>query len=131
MGLFQERTIDPSVRAAFNSTGSTIVKGTICKLVTPSPTQPGQVTPAVAGTDLSYGVAMADILTGQWGDLQIEGVAQVLAGATIAAGVQISAGALGKAAAAAANDCLVGMSVTDGVLNGLMEVELTPGARAV
>lgn len=131
MGLFQERRIDPKYRGCYNATGGTILKGQIVKLVTPSPVHPGQVALAAAATDALYGVADNDIPNLQFGDVQISGVAIVLAGATIAAGVQVTSDGNGKAAAAASGNSLLGVSLTDGALNTLMEVELaTPGGEA-
>lgn len=130
MGLYQERVIDPKIIAVYNATGSTILKGTIVKHVTPTAI-PQQVTPATAATDSFFGVAMADILNLQYGDCQYGGVAIVLAGATIAAGVNITSGGTGKAALAASGNAIVGISLTDGVLDGYMEVMLaTPGGEA-
>lgn len=131
MGLFAERRIDPKYRGCYNATGGTILKGQIVKLVTPSPVHPLQVALAAAATDAFYGVADADIPNLQFGDVQVSGVAIVLAGATIAAGVQITSDAAGKAAAAAGGNALLGISLTDGALNTYMEVELaTPGGEA-
>ena len=130
MGLYQERTIDPKILAVYNATGSTILKGTIVKHVTPTAV-PGSVTPATAATDPFFAIAMQDILNLQYGDGQVGGVAIVLAGATIAAGINITSDGSGKAAAAAAGNAIVGVSMTDGVNNGYMEVLLgLPGGEA-
>ncbi len=129
MALYQERVIDPVIRSAYNATGSTIVKGTIVKLAT-TPTYAGQITPATAATDPMFGVMMADLPNLQWGDCQVGGVAVVLAGGTVAAGANVTADAAGKGVAAASGNAHIGRAMTDGVLNGFMEVELTPGAEA-
>jgi hypothetical protein len=130
MGLWQERTIDPVIRSAYNATGSTIVRGTIVKLAL-TPVYPGQVVPAAAATDPMYGVAMADIPTLQWGDVQKGGVAIVLAGGVVATGGNVTSDGAGKGVAAASGNAILGIALTDGVNNGLMEVELaTPGGEA-
>lgn len=130
MALNQERVIDPKIRSAYNGTGSTIVKGQIVKLAT-TPTYAGQVTPAAAATDPMYGVAMADILTLQWGDVQVGGVAIVLAGGTVAAGANVTSDAAGKGVAATSGNAILGLALTDGANAAYFEVELaTPGGEA-
>lgn len=130
MGLYQERTIDPKILAIYNATGSTILKGSIVKPVTPT-SIPGQMQLATAATDSFFGVAMQDILNLQYGDCQYAGVAIVLAGATVAAGVNITSDGQGRGVLAASGNAVAGISMTDGVLNGYMEVMLaTPGGEA-
>jgi hypothetical protein len=129
MALNQERVIDPVIRSAYNGTGSTIVKGTIVKLAT-TPTYAGQITPATAATDPMFGVAMADIPTLQWGDCQVGGTAVVLAGASVSAGANVTADGSGKGVTASSGNAMIGRAATDGVNNGYMEVELTPGGEA-
>jgi hypothetical protein len=131
MGTYQPRVIDPKFRAVYNGTGSTISKGTIIKLKT-SPAYSGEIVKAAAATDALYGVAAADILTGEWGDAQIGGVALVLSSAALNAATQMTSDASGKAAAAASGNSLLGISVTAaGAADELFEVELaTPGGEA-
>lgn len=131
MGTYQERTIDPKILSAYNATGSTIVKGTIVKLVTPAGTYPGQVTPAAAATDPFIGVAMADITNLAWGDVQTAGVAIVLAGGTVATGLNVTSDAAGKGVAASSGNATVGLAMTDGASAAYFEVLLaTPGGEA-
>jgi hypothetical protein len=130
MGLYQERVIDPRIRACYNATGSTILKGSIMKLVAAA-TTPGQVQLAAAATDPFIGVAMADIPNLQFGDMQTDGVAVVLAGATVAVGANVTSDGSGKGTTAASGNAIIGVAQTDGVNNGYMEVALgLPGAEA-
>jgi hypothetical protein len=126
MPAYQPRVIDPVIRPGYNNSGSTILKGSCVRKAT-SPTLPEQIVLATAATDLIYGVAMNDILTGTFGDVQVGGIAIVLAGASITAPIEVTAGASGKAVAGASGDVLLGLAQTNGVNNDYMEVELTLG----
>lgn len=134
MALNQERVIAPEIRGCYNGTGSTISKGLAVKLKTSSPTVQGEVVLGAAVTDTCYGVAMADIPNGEWGDVQVRGVALVKVGAAgLAAGqLQVACDAAGKAVAAAAGNTLLGIALNTSALaeNDLCEVELTPGGEA-
>lgn len=130
MGLYQERTIAPEIRSAYNATGSTIVKGTIVKLETTTPTYPFQVEPAAAATDKMVGVAMADIANLAWGDVQVAGTAVVLAGGTVGEGLNVTSDGAGAGVLASSGNAIIGRSLTAGVAAAYFEVELTPGGEA-
>jgi hypothetical protein len=131
MGLYQPRTINPVIQSGYNGSGSTIVKGTIVKLATSSPTYPGQVVKAAGATDPMIGVLMADLPTAQWGDVQTGGVAIVLVGSTVTQGQNITADANGAGVPAASGNAIAGIAQTDGATADYMEVLLgTPGGEA-
>lgn len=130
MGLYQERTTDPKILGCYNATGSTILRGTIVKLVAAA-SVPQQVQPAAAATDPFFGVAMADVPNLTFGDIQTDGVAIVLAGGVVAVGANVTSDGSGKGVAASSGNAIVGLAITDGVNNGYMEVKLaTPGGEA-
>ena len=118
--MAQPRAIlDPCLRSCKNSTGADIAAGVFVKL---SGAYPGIALPAGA-TDTIYGVTTAIIKNGKFGDVQIRGVAPVVAAGvtttlgkltTDAAGKAVdwtaaggrSVGGVGLAAAAGANDII-------------------------
>jgi hypothetical protein len=129
MGLNQERVIAPEIRAGYNDSGSTIVKGKIVKLH--SAGVPGTIRVGAAATDPLYGVAMADIPNGEYGDVQIGGVAIVLGGGVVAQGAQVTSDADGDGVAAASGNSTIGTALTAGANTEYFEVELTgPGGEA-
>ncbi len=131
MGLYAERTINPVIQSAYNGSGSTIVKGTIVKFATSSPTFPGQIIKAAAATDPMVGVLMADLPTAQWGDMQVAGVAVVLVGSTVTQGQNITSDSAGAGVPASSGNAEIGVAQTDGTTAGYMEVLLgSPGGEA-
>ncbi len=74
---------------------------------------------------------MADIATLLWGDVQVGGVAIVLAGGTVGAGVNVTSNGTGQGVAASSGNAIVGIALTDGASAAYFEVELaTPGGEA-
>jgi hypothetical protein len=119
--------IGVEVRTGYNATGSTIVKGTPIKLVAGAAYN--QITPAVAITDVVYGVAGNDIPTGSYGPVYIRGRVQVVAGAALTVGGLVSPNASSKVINAAAGSRPFAIAIQVGADTELTEVELIgPGA---
>lgn len=112
-----------------NNTGSTMLKGMVVKMDT---TQDCIVLPA-ATTDGILGVVRNDIAPGAMGDVQIEGLAIVLAGGAISVGGEVMANTSGKgvafSAGAGTNANLLGKANSAASVDGdYIEVELSgPG----
>jgi len=94
---------DKGVRSCKNATGTTIDKGHIVKLDSTE----GQIVLAAAATDALYGVAMADIPTGTWVDVQVQGVAEAYG--TLAIGDRVTSDGSGHAAAATTKGVVLGV----------------------
>ena len=94
---------DKGIRSMKNATGTTIDKGHLVKLDSTE----GQIVLAAAATDAFYGVAMADIPTGTWGDVQVSGVAEVYGTLTLAA--RITSDGSGHGADASAGNSVLGI----------------------
>jgi len=120
---YQLRQIVEGIRSCKNTSGSTILEGTFVKLKT-TPTVPQEVTVCTAGTDPAYGVAMHDIVDGDYGNVQIRGIAKVRGGAAVAVADRVTADADGEGVAAAAADAVYGLALTVGADNVLFECEL-------
>jgi hypothetical protein len=120
------------VRSKKNSTGSTIAKGTVVKL---SAAADDLLLIPTAIADGHYGVTMQDILTGQWGDIQVAGQAVVLAGtAGVVRGDRLTHDAAGfgrvftAAPAGGTNNALIGICNRSAAVGLFTEVELArPG----
>jgi len=124
------RQTDPEIRSKKNSTGSTISAGLVVILDSTE----DLIKLPTATTDHLYGVAMNDIPTGEWGDVQIRGRAKVLSnGALATPGILLMSGADGKAIAwtaiAGTNAQVLGIQeTTTAGANEFVEVELAgPG----
>jgi hypothetical protein len=125
------RTVpEHAVRAVYNGTGGTLSQGTMVKLKA-SPTYEGEIQAATGTTDAVYGILMADLATGHWGDAQIQGVAQVLAGGTIAVGARVMPTTGAKSLTCTTGNSVVGIAVTAGTASALHQVELTLGSAAM
>ena len=70
-------------------------------------------------------------VAGQEAVVRVSGIAKVMAGATINEGVWVTCDVNGHAAAAVANDNVLGFSLTAGAANQLMEVLQKQGAGYV
>lgn len=119
-------------RTVKNATGSALAKGKIV-VISAAPTDKGEVELADAATDVFYGVvANADIPDGSYGDVQVLGIAPVLAGGTVAAGARVTADASGDGVAASTGNSVLGVAVTAGADTYLFEVDLAgPGGGAM
>lgn len=122
MALNQERVIAPEIRGCYNGSGSTIVKGKIVKLHSSGPA--GGIVVGAAATDPLYGVAMADIPNGEWGDVQIGGVGLVLAGGVVNQGAQVTSDGDGDGVAASSGNATIGTALTAGEAAAYFEVEI-------
>lgn len=134
MPVNQPRRIvpDKGIRSGKNTSGSPILKGRIVKLKA-SPGVDDEVIPAAAASDAFYGVTTHDIADGEWGDIQVEGRAVVVAGAAIAVEARVTFGTGAKGAAASTGDSVLGIAVTEATTDGdEIEVDLSgPGGAAM
>jgi hypothetical protein len=122
---------EDAIRMVYNETGGTLSQGTLVKLKA-SPTYYREIQAATGNTDAVYGVLMRDLATGSRGDCQIKGIAQVLAGGTIAVGARVMPTTGAKSLTGTSGNSNVGVAVTAGTASALHEVELTgPGAGAI
>lgn len=115
---------EDGVRPVYNGTGGTLSKGTFVKLKA-APTYQNEIEAAAGNDDPVYGVLMEDLATANYGDCQIEGKAQVLAGGTIAVGARVMPTTGGVSLTATVGHAVIGVAVTAGTLAALHEVELT------
>jgi len=122
------------IRGKKNATGATIPKGYVVKLS--AATDDLILAPAAIG-DAHYGVTMQDILTGQWGDVQVTGIAVCIAGTGgVVRGDRLthdSGGTYGRvftaAPGAGVNNAFVGVANRTAAANAPVEVELAkPGS---
>lgn len=117
------------IRSGYNGSGTAFVQGQLVKLKA-SATIKGDVELATGATDPIYGAVMdaSGIANAVRGNIQVMGIAKVLADTTIAVGARITAAANGESTTASAGNTCGGLAVTAGVANTLHEVELTgPG----
>jgi hypothetical protein len=120
---------EPVYRPCKNASGSTIAIGKIVK-ISASPTVNLEVEVVSAVTDALYGIcANAAIADGEMGDVQIGGIALVMAGDTVAVGARVTTDASADGVTATDGDSILGVAVTAGTDGELFAVELTgPGA---
>ena len=122
------------IRAKKNSTGATLAKGTVVKL---SAANDDLILKPAAIADAAYGVTMSDILDGQWGDVQLRGIALVLAGTGgVTRGDRLTHDTAGfgrvstAAPAGGTNNAFVGVANRSAAVGVLTEVELAaPGGQ--
>jgi hypothetical protein len=115
------------VRAVYNGTGGALSQGTFVKLKA-SPTYKNEIEAATGNNDQVLGVLINDVADTTYGDCQVRGVAQVLAGGTIAVGARVMPTTGAKSLTATAGAATIGVAVTAGASDTLHEVELTaPG----
>lgn len=115
---------DKGIRPGYNETGTTIAARIIVKKVAGSVGDPNSV--AVAGDgDSHMGVTMQQIKNLERGDVQTSGQALVTSGAAVAAGVEFTADAAGKAITAVSGDYIGGITVSAaGAADEVISVEL-------
>lgn len=125
-GNFVQYGID-DVRRGKNTSGSAMVKGVIVKLKA-TPTEPLEIDLEATNTGVIYGVTMNACANNEAVDVQIRGIAEVLAGGTIAVGVRVMPTTGGKSLTATAGNSILGVAVTVGAADALHLVELAgPG----
>lgn len=103
----------------------------------------GNVVLATAGTDIQVGVALIESgcndITGQESgkvavgddvDIQIKDIGYVLAGADIAKGSEVAAGADGKAVAAVAGDYVLGIALSKASADGYLRIQYNKYQKA-
>lgn len=112
------------IRSGKNTSGSAIAKGTFVKYKA-TPTVPQEITPTTAVGDALLGVTMYDVADGDWVDVQIGGIAVVVASAAIAVGARVTTTATGTSVTAASTNQVYGIAVTVGAAATLHEVELS------
>lgn len=97
----------------------------------------GNVVLATAGTDLPVGIAIIEagandvtgdtsgsVAAGEDVDIQVKDIGYVLAGAAIAKGAEVAAGADGKAATAAAGDYVLGIALGAAEADGYVRIRI-------
>ena len=97
----------------------------------------GDVILAATGTDIPVGVATMEdgynditgaesgkVAKGDDVDIQIKDIGFVLAGGDIKKGTEVAAGADGKAVAAAAGNYVLGIALTSGSADGLVQIAI-------
>jgi hypothetical protein len=95
--------------------------------------QPEQVTPVTGLTDLAIGIIQQPVATAdlakQVADVRILGISKAVCGGTVAVGDKVKVDATGKViTTTTALDKVVGIAVSGGVVNDIIDVLLTPGA---
>lgn len=113
---------ESGVRSCLNATGSDIAAGLVVALDSTK----RQITLPAAETDVCYGVTMAAIPDGSYGDIQVEGVAICqAAGALATPGVELKPATDGQVDAHDATNTKIGLLLTTaGGAADLVEVEL-------
>jgi len=80
-----------------------------------------------AASDLTQiGVLQNKPASGRAATIQVGGVTKVIAGATVAAGARVTSDAAGKAIAATTGKQVIGVALTGGAANEVIEVLLSP-----
>lgn len=103
----------------------------------------GNVVLATAGTDIPVGVALIEAgcndITGQESgkvsvgdnvDIQIKDIGYVLAGAEIAKGSEVAAGADGKAVVAASGNYVLGIALSQASADGYLRIQYSKYQKA-
>lgn len=128
MGQLRTRCGAEDIVSKKNSSGSTIVLGSIVKLTTTEDTiaLPG------ASTDSCFGIVREDIADGAYGNIQTHGLAIIKAGGSVAVGDDIMPTTAGKgvtwSAGAGTNAALIGKANTAASADEYFECELAgPG----
>lgn len=115
------------IRQGKNTSGSDMAKGVIVKLKA-TPTETLEIDLEATNTGVIYGVTMEAITNGERGNVQIRGIAEVLAGGTIAVGVRCMPTTAGASLTATAGNSILGVAVSAGASGSLHMVELAgPG----
>lgn len=127
--MTEPRRIDPVYRTGYNGTGVTLAKGTLVNWNAAGIVD--EVVASTGATDAYAGVCANDILTGEYGDIQVRGICPTLVGA---AGITIGDRAMWAAGASVvactAGNAILGIAHTTAASGGYTELELTGGAGA-
>lgn len=123
----QSVSIAPECRPGFNGTAAVIAAGTVVKQ---DGTNYNGIAPVAAVSDAVYGVVLAAIPVGGYGDVAIRGRVPVLAAAALTLGARVGVSAAAKASSTlAAGSSILGIACEVGAADTLTEVELLgPGA---
>ncbi len=97
----------------------------------------GNVVLATAGTDIPVGIAIIEagqndisgvdsgkVVSGEDVDIQIKDIGYALAGADIAKGAEVAAGAEGKAAVAVSGDYVLGIALSKAVEGSYVRIQI-------
>ena len=103
----------------------------------------GNVVLATAGTDIPVGIALIEagyndisgvesgkVVTGDSVDILVKDMGVVLAGTTIKKGQEVTAGANGLAAVAAAGNYVLGIALSDATANGFLKIQIAKYQKA-
>ena len=103
----------------------------------------GNVVLATAGTDIPVGIALIEagyndisgvesgkVVTGDSVDILVKDMGVVLAGTTIKKGQEVTAGADGLAAVAAAGNYVLGIALSDATANGFLKIQIAKYQKA-
>lgn len=124
---YQSREIDPVPTSGLNSTGSEIPKGTIVNRGAGE-----TIVVATAATDAFLGVTGEDIPNGSYGRVVVRGVVPTLFAAAQTVGARLTSNGVGRAAAAADENAIIGIAREVGAAGVLAEVELIgPGGPSM
>lgn len=122
--MAEPRRIVPEsgVRSGKNETGSDLEEGVVVALGTSQ----SLITLPASQTDICYGVTMAAIPNGEWGDVQVEGIALCQAsGALATPGVELEPETDGEVSEHGGSNTKIGLLLsTAGATGDLVEVEL-------
>jgi hypothetical protein len=123
--MAQPRSIPTDIRAGYNGTGSTIAANLV--VIQQTSGVDGIALPGSADA-IIFGVTMAAIEDGAWGDIQTSGVAVVQNTSGVTQGQRLGINTVGRAitfaASAGDNAALLGICKTTGATLELVEVEL-------
>jgi hypothetical protein len=122
--MAQKKAIPEVIRSCYNGTGSDIAANVFVKHASGANKN---VSLPAGDTDPILGVTMAKIKNGQWGDVQIRGIALVKAAGAVTAKARVTTNNAGKAVdwTAAGGRSVGGTSYDTGTnLDDLLEVEL-------
>ena len=124
--MAQARQIDPIVRSGYNGTGGTLSKGTIVLWKTSGVAD--EIIASTAATDAYAGVCMNDIADGEYGDIQVGGVALVVAGvAGITKGSRAMWATGAYAVACTSGNAILGVAKSTATSGNYFECELCIG----
>jgi hypothetical protein len=104
------------------------------RIVVPHASNPGEFIEATSATTALMGVCVqpGGATAGQPMDIQLDGIAEVIAGGTIAAGAPVTANASGAAVTASpgagVNNRLIGFAFEAAVSGDIFRVRLAPGS---